>query len=88
MKDQCYRYRNILSWDGQIFFCDCTCKVGGDDDEKKSCTDKDKNMVYEHALPNFMKLSLLLSNFLAEYMSFELSSFLRRYDIILSHAEE
>ena len=91
MKDEYCRFKISMTSCGKLHCCNCTCKVGSNkskennnDNEtlnKNSSTNKDKRMVCVHTLPNFMKLSMLLFDFLADDAYFELASMWRRYDV-------
>ena len=94
MKCMCYRTKITASNDGELTCCECNYKVGGnkDVDNATSINDEgnykadsghkdnecDENMVCMHVLPNFMKLSILLFDFLADDVCFELASIWRR----------
>ena len=56
--------------------------------DTKQINKYDKNMVFVHVLPDCMKLSMLLLDFLADDVCFELASILRRNDGNATHSDE
>ena len=86
MKGQTYENKITVSYDGELFCCECTCKDGGRDNEEKD-NNVEKNKLCFHGLSNFMKLSIMLFDYLADDMCFELCALFKRKKINMTRDE-
>ena len=65
---------------GELFCCGCNCKAGGNKEENKIANINDENVACLHELPNIIKISFMLFDYLADDACFEPSSLCRRHD--------
>ena len=77
-----------ISSDGEICCCNWNCKVGDDNEENIKLEVHDRNMTCMSTLPNLMKLSVSLFDYLEDDMCFEFSALLRQHEFIASYDDE
>ena len=86
-ESQCYRSKIIISCDGESISIQCACKDGGKKDsenKEEENIDEEEIMVCVHMFPTLMKLSLLLYDYLADVICFELESLVRQHGSTLA----
>ena len=71
MKNASYSTRVCISTDGSVICCECKCKIGGADQ-----SDDEANMLCVHICPSITKLTMILFDYLAEDVCYELASML------------
>ena len=74
MNKAVYTTKVCVTCDGQLYSCECDCKAGGGKSASDLVEDSEKNMVCVHVCPTIMKVTMLLCDYLAEDMCFELAA--------------
>ena len=91
-----YKTRVCITLDGHLLCCKCTCKASGRKDVKCSrnevetteCGDDPTNMACAHISPAIMKFTLMLCDYLAQDLCYELGVKLTKTVHYKSHSNE
>ena len=73
MKQTIYNTKVCITCDGKLYCCQCDCKAGGGKEAYDLMQDSERNMVCVHVCPAIMKLTMLLCDYLAEDICFEIA---------------
>ena len=79
-----YKTKITVSCESEVYYCDYTCKAGEDNEENEKNNMHNKNILCVHVLSCFIKICLLLFNFLADDICFEIAALSRRSEGFIS----
>ena len=91
MKSNYYHCGITVTSDSTLYSYNCTCKIGSNEKineignghnnlNNNSFNNKDKTIACAHILPHFMKLSIMLFDFLVDDICFEFAVMQRHYN--------
>ena len=79
-----YNTRSCVTFDGELYACKCSCKASGDDDSNNN---SEQHAACIHILPNVMKLSMTLTDYIADHLCRELDNMFRTNTIVSKFSE-
>ena len=76
MKSEKYKTKVVMTTDSEIVSSDCECKVGGNHENID-----ESNMICIHIFSSIMKITMILLDYLAEDLCYELASIWKNVDL-------